>query len=259
MSTTEIYWESQRGNMCRLHSLNAYFNFKKITEPDFIQYCNDYNQYIKDYYGEIILSQNYDIFPTYSLISYIIKRLVNKYCYFVPFNKLKNEKKSFSELLHNSKSFFVFNQKHIYLVKLHKNKWYKVDSLSGIVNIKLNQYDHGNKMGFIIPREIEDLDYDIQVFRKKILNFLDVSQIKTTLNVKTWVNNNFKTKLLDNMEVWLSHLNQIYQLKNTPNIILNSMLNSFYQNKHNEKHIHDSLPMVLKKNGFVVKLKKTKK
>ena len=30
-----IYWERQRGDLCRLHSINAYFGFKKINESEF--------------------------------------------------------------------------------------------------------------------------------------------------------------------------------------------------------------------------------
>lgn len=256
---SQIYWESQRGKLCRLHSLNTYFNCKKITDEEFHQYCKDYNQYIKEYYGETIVSQNYDIFPTYSLISYIIHKLDNKYCYFIPLNKLKDEKMSLENLIHKSTSFFVFNQNHVYLVKYHKNSWHKVDSLSGIVNVKLRQFN-GRNMGFIIPRETSELEFDVDLFRTKIQKYLTDKNIKTTTNVKALINNNFKNYLLGDMEVWLSHLNQIYQIyqiqDNNKKTGLNEMLTFFYQNKLNEKYIHDTLPYVLKQLGFVVKPKK---
>ena len=34
----QLYWESQKGNLCRLHALNAYFGFKKISEIEFKKY-----------------------------------------------------------------------------------------------------------------------------------------------------------------------------------------------------------------------------
>jgi len=57
----KLYWESQKGNLCRLHSLNVYFGIKKITDVEFKEYCLNYNKIIKDKYNEIIESEKYDI------------------------------------------------------------------------------------------------------------------------------------------------------------------------------------------------------
>ena len=31
---SNIYWERQSGDLCRLHSINAYFGFKKLNKSD---------------------------------------------------------------------------------------------------------------------------------------------------------------------------------------------------------------------------------
>ena len=42
-----MYHETQRGDMCRLHSLNAYFGYKKLEDSDFFKYCDDYDNIIE--------------------------------------------------------------------------------------------------------------------------------------------------------------------------------------------------------------------
>jgi hypothetical protein len=236
----KLYWESQKNGLCRLHSLNAYFGFKKINKKDFHKYCQIYNDMIKDRYNEVIKSENYDIFPTYSLISYIINHYENKYSYFVPFNELRNESKTLKELINKSESFFVFNNKHIYTVKLYKGKWYKIDSLSGIIPITLEKLN-GKKMGFIIPRNTNDLQFDEDLYINKITNYLKYKNIKNSQGVIKWFNNNYANILLDDLEVWLSHLEQILEKLNKSNRKLTKLINGFHKNKNNIEFIRRNL------------------
>lgn len=249
----KLYWESQKGNLCRLHALNAYFGSKKISETEFKNYCEQYNQYIKQYYNETIKSQNYDIFPTYSLVSYIINQIEGKYCYFIPFNQLKHESLSLKELLHKSDSFFVFNNKHIYTVKYHNNKYNKIDSLSGIFPVQLSSFK-GHKTGFVIPRDTQNLDFDKKLLMNKIETYLVKNDIKTTINIKEWINNNYNNKLLDDMEVPLAHLNQVMIIKGESVSSLNKMMNGFYQNKLNRNFISRILPRTLFRLNLVIKI-----
>ena len=41
-----MYWEKQRGNLCRLHSLNAFFGEKRISDEKFKEYCEKYDEII---------------------------------------------------------------------------------------------------------------------------------------------------------------------------------------------------------------------
>jgi hypothetical protein len=228
----KLYWESQKGGLCRLHSLNVYFGFKKFNEKDFQQHCQTYNNIIKETYNEIIKSEYYDIFPTFSLISYIINYYENKYSYFIPFNGLKNENKTLKELIYKSESFFVFNNKHIYTIKLYKGKWYKIDSLSGIIHITLEKLN-GNNMGFIIPRNTNDLHFDEEIITNKIIDFLQNNNIKNVQDVIYWFNHNYNNLLLGDLEVWLSHLEQILEKLNKSNKNLTKLINGFHKNKSN--------------------------
>jgi hypothetical protein len=251
----KLYWESQKNGLCRLHSLNAYFGTKKINETDFHKHCQTYNNIIKDKYNEIIESENYDIFPTYSLVSYIINHYENKYSYFIPFNELKNEGKTLKDIVHKSESFFVFNNKHIYTVKFYNKKWYKIDSLSGIIPITFDKLN-GNKMGFIIPRNTNDLHFDEELLTNKIINFLKKNNINNIQDVINWFNNNYGNLLLSDLEVWLSHLEQILEKLNKSNRNLTKLIKEFYKNKNNIEFLRRNLFKTLAGLKLVTNIKK---
>lgn len=250
----KLYWESQKGNLCRLHSLNAYFGYKKISEIEFANYCIEYDKYIKNYYGETINSENYDIFPTYSLISYIIYQIEKKYCHFIPIGELNNESITLEKIINKTTSFFVFNQKHVYTIKIYEGKWNKIDSLSGILPIQLSSLK--GKIGFIIPRDNQYLDFDKTFHLEKIKKYLNKNNIETTTELTKWIDENYKIKLLDDMEVNLAHLNQIIIIKGEKLSTLNKLMTGFYNNKLNKEFIMTRLPKTLYMLNLVIKNQK---
>jgi hypothetical protein len=157
-----MYYERQRGDMCRLHSLNAYFGYKKLTEEDFFNYCDEYDQII-----EGLESKRMDGFAEgRCIINYIIDKLENIYTLTIPINLFKNSREfidisHYKQLIHTKiKSYFEFNKNHIWLNKKKDGKWFKLDSLSGINQIDPNIRNNG----IIIVFEdsdllIKELDY----------------------------------------------------------------------------------------------------
>lgn len=81
-----IYWEANKKNLCRMHSLNSYFGKPFFNPNSFEKLCEDYNEYIKNTYNEIVKSSEYDIFPQLNLISYAIWKYDNSYCLTIPIN-----------------------------------------------------------------------------------------------------------------------------------------------------------------------------
>ena len=70
-----IYWERQRGNNCRIHSLNAYFGENKISDELFKRCCEEYDKII---FG--LESIQMDGFAECrSIISFIIDKFDKKY------------------------------------------------------------------------------------------------------------------------------------------------------------------------------------
>ena len=145
-----IYWERQKGNNCRIHSLNAYFGFQKITEHSFENYCNEYDMIIPG-----LKSIKMDGFAECrSIISFIIDKYHNKFVQLVPINLRNVHKKNrdewnydrFTEHMTNLRDgilgYFEFNKDHVWYNKKIDGKWYKIDSLSGISEI-----NHPKKFG----------------------------------------------------------------------------------------------------------------
>lgn len=242
----QLYWESQVKDLCRKHSLNAYLGRKEISERDFEKLCDTYDKFIKHFYGEIVISRNYDIFPAYSLISYVVHLYDKKYSFFIPYDLLKRETDPLEKLVHKSTSIFVFNHNHVYLLKFHNNKWHKIDSLSGIVVVNLSQYRRGSRMGFIIPRLDEHLDFDIKYYTDKTNLFLQKHNIKTDLDLRHWLATNFQHKLLDDLEIHLANLMLIYkQLHDAKSTRIEKFLRVFYQDKLDFDHVYRNLPLIL--------------
>jgi len=38
INNNDIYWERQRGDNCRIHSINAFFGKEMVTEQEFYKY-----------------------------------------------------------------------------------------------------------------------------------------------------------------------------------------------------------------------------
>ena len=55
-----IYYEKQKGGLCRLHSLNAFFGKHEITVKDFNEYKTEYDVWQKNKYNTEISCNNYD-------------------------------------------------------------------------------------------------------------------------------------------------------------------------------------------------------
>ena len=71
---TNIYYEKQRGDLCRLHSINAYFGFECLKETDFFKLCDEYDNIIKG-----LKTNSMDGFSEgRCIISYILQKLDNK-------------------------------------------------------------------------------------------------------------------------------------------------------------------------------------
>ena len=128
-----IYYEKQRGDFCRLHSLNAYYGFKKFSNLDFLKLCNEYDKEIKGLKTEVM-----DGFSEgRCIISYILDKLENKYVFLVPINSYKNARRNidlnrYTLLIKHINCFFEFNKNHVWINKKIGNSWHKIDSISGV-------------------------------------------------------------------------------------------------------------------------------
>jgi hypothetical protein len=133
---SNIYWERQRGDLCRLHSINAYFGFKKLDDSDFFNYCSEYDEIIKG-----LKTQGMDGFSEgRCIISHILDKLDSKYIFLIPiksYNGIRNEIDidRYNKLIPKLWCYFEFNKGHVWINKKINGIWYKIDSISGINRI----------------------------------------------------------------------------------------------------------------------------
>tara|TARA_B100001057_G_C22634279_1_gene865619 strand:+ start:214 stop:978 length:765 start_codon:yes stop_codon:yes gene_type:complete len=180
--TNNIYWERQRGNNCRIHSLNAFFGNAKISENEFQKLCKEYDSIISG-----LDSIKMDGFAECrSIISYIVDKFTRKYCHLVPINfrgvhKENRQTWNYERFIDffgkegGINSYFEFNKDHVWINKRIQNEWYKIDSLSGITHInKLKRFgENGYILVFDNNLNFLEIEFLIKLLKEKYDNDLN--------------------------------------------------------------------------------------
>lgn len=171
-----IYCESQRGDMCRLHSINNYFGKCVLNDQQFFNYCDEYDKIIKGLH-----SRNMDGFAEgRSIVSYIIDKLDNKFLLLIPINSYKNSRKHlelnrYLQIIPILDNYFEFNKGHVWLNKQINNKWYKIDSLTGVHEInRINTFQKNHGYMLVINEKLmyKELQYNIEYLKNIEINTL---------------------------------------------------------------------------------------
>ena len=185
-----IYWERQRGDNCRIHSLNAYFGENKISDEHFNKLCDEYDNLI---FG--LKSIEMDGFAECrSIISFIVDKYSNKYCQLVPINLRGVHNKNRNSWDYNRyikfigekkgiNCYFEFNKDHVWFNKLVDGEWYKIDSLSGVNMInKLNKFGEN---GYLLVFEKDILFYEIEF----LINLIKGKKDQDNFEIEIALNN----------------------------------------------------------------------
>lgn len=243
---TDIYYEKQRGDLCRLHSINAYFGFRCLKETDFFKLCDEYDNIIKG-----LKTDSMDGFSEgRCIISYILQKLDNKFLFLIPIKSYENSRNNididrYSKLISSITNVFEFNKNHVWINRQISNKWYKIDSISGVNNInppRLNSSKNGFLLvldGKVIYNELEyqlkivnsDKDKDIEVNLINLKFILDSIYLERK-NINNHINSDYNEQL-NNLKSIHKLLNE-FVLKNRENkeisnLVLNikSLINTF--------------------------------
>lgn len=164
-----IYCESQQGDMCRLHSINNYFGRRLLNNTQFFNYCDEYDKII-----EGLHSRNMDGFAEgRSIISYVVDKLDNKFTLLIPIDSYQASRKHldlerYLKIAHLIKSYFEFNKGHVWINKNINNKWYKIDSISGVHEInKINRFQKNHGYLLVIDDILlyKELQYNIDYLK----------------------------------------------------------------------------------------------
>ncbi len=245
---SNIYYEKQKGGLCRKHSLNAFFGKEKITEPEFNSLCQEFDQYLvnKGYVSQHKTKEFDQIHSSQeSIVSYILKKN-GKHCLFIAFNYVKqylNERKiNFQQLTKDSTDIFVFNQNHIWLCKKVDDLWYRIDSLSGVKRDNINMLPRQKNIGVIIVRNKEECQTDLQFYRNKLLeHFEDLSQIEHTIEEIYK-----KGDILGNIELEMTLCFEILEYLGKGNPNYQEFLKKYEKNRFNLQMIKEQVAKFVK-------------
>ena len=135
-------------DLCRLHSLNAYFGEDKLSITQFYDYCKEYDGIIDG-----LKTKEMDGFSNgRCIINHILEQIDNVYLLLIPINSYNTIRNNididyYTILIKKLDGYFEFNKGHIWYIKKIKDDWIKIDNLSG--EHKINEPKIG-KNGYLL-------------------------------------------------------------------------------------------------------------
>ena len=204
-----IYYEKQRGDLCRLHSLNAYFGYKKFDEPEFFKLCAEYDEEIRG-----LKTQVMDGFSEgRCIISYVLNKIDNKYVFLIPINSYKNARDNidltrYNLLIKHINCFFEFNKNHVWINKKINRSWNKIDSISGVNRVNAPRIGQN---GYLLVLEDKVLFNELEYLLNKINiksngnNSLEIDLINLHYVLKV-INTNISSLSSTEYNLWLKNL-----------------------------------------------------
>ena len=213
-----IYYEKQRGDLCRLHSLNAYFGYKKFDDSEFFKLCAEYDEEIKG-----LKTQVMDGFSEgRCIISYVLDKVDNKYIFLIPINSYKNARNfldinRYNILIKHVNCFFEFNKKHVWINKKIENTWHKIDSISGVNRVDAPRI---GKNGYLLVIDGKVLFNELEYLLNKIkletddsdnpnYNSLEIDLINLHYVLKVVNTDLNKTPVSEEFSKYLFNLNKL--------------------------------------------------
>lgn len=202
----KIYYEPQRGGLCRLHSINGFYQEQKINTEQFNRICECYN---KEYPG--VDCTKYDQVPSdhITLTAYILYLISNIKVELIPLGNLYDTLKErwlwkmnlkeikgryipdIEEFIGESKWIFIFNEAHIWGAINVNDQWHIVDSIRGVSPTDLNSLTRNKKLGFMIPRTRNNIISSLRFHQSKIKDFY--RQYTSATDFIKFIKDNLKT------------------------------------------------------------------
>ena len=205
-----IYYQSQIGGLCRLHSLNAFFGEEKISQSEFNNFQKQYDILNKKMFNIPTSCKSFDIVSSNqkNIVSYILKHY-GIYTRYYAINQLQKTNPTEQSLDLKGSFIFVYNESHIYGAR-KKGMWYTVNSMSGVRKTNINSLLRTKNLGFIIPVDIErEYSKNINLI-KSSLNIDEISEEK----IEAFLVKQHKLKeILGNMEIPLGICVDILDMK----------------------------------------------
>ena len=252
-----IYWERQKGGLCRKHSLNAYFGYNRISTQRFMDYCKEYSKYItKKYDVEVDVSANDVVMSNdIGIMSYIVKKEHGVHCIHFPMNNITSTVNcygiNFHKWLNGCDFMFSYNHDHIWGIKKYNGDWFRVDSMGGVSRQNVNNLCTEKNIGLIFPRGKETATDDYNMILSSIMNYLTTRKTnwKNVDAIRENVASTLKNGgLLGEIETLLGSLMEVLEVAFEDDIILISygtFLRYFEKNKKDHEFIREWFPRII--------------
>lgn len=196
-----MYCERQQGNLCRMHSINNYYQSKKLTQQEFYNYCNQYDQLYKT-----TNSQNADMFNEgRNVVGFILEKISNDFTLLL----YQKDIQIIKPYLNQITDIFCFNSGHIWIRKKIHNQWFNLDSLSGAHKIA-NPLQPTLGYMVVIPNSLKPQMENL------FINQIKQSKIYNHKSPEIY----YKTNLLDDAEIPLSNLYHLTKKYKTVNEVI---------------------------------------
>jgi hypothetical protein len=148
--STGIFYETQSGGLCRMHSLNAFFGHIKITAGYFQKCIAVYDAYLKKRFNVSTSSATFDLTNSdqTNLVSFILKRHKVHARYYA-LNTVHG--KPLDPEVEKAEFVFVYNADHIWGIRKLNGKHYKVDSMKGVQPFNIQCLMSMRDIGILVP------------------------------------------------------------------------------------------------------------
>jgi hypothetical protein len=216
--TRGIYYEKQKGGLCRMHALNAYFKNPEFTPAQFSTLMTEYDKKNKNKFKTTISCTLYDSVNSdqNTIISYALKRKKMFSRYF-PINSCYKKPMQIT-----TDFIFVFNHHHIWgmrkIAENGKDTWFKVDSLSGVTSSNINGIFQIKNIGIIMPVKMSDEFYrNIRIIKNELrmVNKLEKGDEITEKHIQNYLRTQYQNKnIIGEIEVPLSIVFSIFEMGN---------------------------------------------
>ena len=238
-----IFYETQSRGLCRMHVINAFFGYDKISVRDFQKYIELYDDHIKKLFNVSTSSASFDLINSdqTNLVSFILKRHKLHTRYY-SLNTVYG--KPLDSDIEKAVFIFVYNLTHIWGVRKKDNKYYKVDSIGGVQPFNIQSLRSTRDIGLLVP---VPLKYEWNKKVNYINSILDREHIKSKEDLAQYLTRLHKEReILGDLEIPLGvaisildtnqstppkpEFKQITNLINKYNLFLSQFTNGQYNN-----------------------------
>lgn len=187
-----IFYENQSGGLCRMHSINAFFGYRKITPGLFKKFINEYDKYLQKRFNVDVSSSQFDLINSdqTNLVLWVLKQ----YCVHMRYYSLNSlYNKPVVEDIKKAEFVFMYNERHIWGIRLHNGKHYTVDSIGGVRMYNINSIKHTRDIGIMLPVPLKK---EWGIMTKKINTILDKENIKSKMDFANYLKLLHKNKMV---------------------------------------------------------------